>query len=325
MPSAANRATSVQPSLATGGVPTAATKSRGRRRGQAGQRARRGVDAPSTSNPANTSRRWASACVALDRSGANRKLTVDLALVRDDVAGHAAADADRVEPLAVVAAVDRRPRAARTPSSRRSTSPARVDRVDAEPGAGACARRPVVRTVGPHRALAARLDQPVGRLQQDREVGRQPVRVLARATRPRPLRSPRPPRSRRRQVRDVVGRVGHGDRPGAARARRRTSCRRCRSRTAGHRPRRGREVVGDRHGVQVPGQHHPARPAERGAGQHHVADPLHRRGAGAPRSAASTASAIACSSPETDSMSTSARVSATGSARPRRSRSRRHS
>ena len=66
-----------------------------------------------------------------------------------------------------------------------------------------------------------------------------------------------------------------------------------------------RQVVGDRHGVQVPGQHHPLRPAELGAGQHHVALALHRQ-AGQGRSAASTASASSASSPDTDSMSTSA-------------------
>ena len=35
----------------------------------------------------------------------------------------------------------------------------------------------------------------------------------------------------------------------------------------------GREVIGDRHRVDVPGQHHPLRPAQRGPGDHGVAVP----------------------------------------------------
>ena len=42
-----------------------------------------------------------------------------------------------------------------------------------------CARRPRVRDLRPQRALAARLHRAAGRLAQEREVGVQPVAVLA--------------------------------------------------------------------------------------------------------------------------------------------------
>ena len=75
----------------------------------------------------------------------------------------------------------------------------------------------------------------------------------------------------------------------------------------------GRQVVVDRHRVEVAGDHDPLAAAEVGAGDDGVAVPAHREVAER-RSAASTASAIACSFRLTDSMSTSCTVRSTASA-----------
>ena len=143
----------------------------------------------SISNPSNTSRR----CAAPPRLGAVRRepvVDLDLALVRDHVAGDAAARcAPRSAPRGTSqpSIVDRA--GPRTSASRRSTSPAAWIALTPSHERAECARRPVVRTSDPHRALAAGLDHPVRRLQQHREVGRQPAPGAPATTRLSPLRS----------------------------------------------------------------------------------------------------------------------------------------
>ena len=201
MPSAANRATSVQPNLPIGGWPTAATNSaRPAGPGRAARRAR--SRSTSTSYPSKTSRR----CAVGLRLGAVRRepvVDVDHALVRDHVAGDAAADADRVEALAVVAAVDRDP--ARLVRRQPARAPRRRAWIALTPcqDRAACARTPVGSSPSPawcpgNRPRPARTSAPAGSRSRPRagpdrlRRSGQPV-----AGRPRPPRSRRRSRSRR--------------------------------------------------------------------------------------------------------------------------------
>ena len=144
------------------------------------------------------------------------------------------------------------------------------------PPAGACAPRPA--GCPGSRPRPGRRSAPAG------SRGRRPATPgCVRATRPSPLRSTRSPRSRRRPG-EVVGQPA--PRPASRQLQQ--------HRDAGLHVRgaaavqhvavhAGRHVVGDRHGVQVPGQQHPARPAERGPGEHRVAVAVHLRPADGPQ------------------------------------------
>ena len=106
-------------------------------------------------------------------------------LVGDDVAGDAAADADRVESLAVGEPVDldRLGLVRGEPVERGREL---VDRVLADPAAGGVRAQPVGAQLDAQVAVAAALDLPVRRLAEDREVAREQVgAVAARAARGR--------------------------------------------------------------------------------------------------------------------------------------------
>ena len=174
-------------------------------------------------------------------------------------------------------------------------------------------RRPRIVSGDRRGALAAGLDLPVGRLAEDRQVGGQPFRVLApgsgsaRCVRTRSPRSRRTRRSGRGTARQGRGQVQQhrvtGLHVGGAAA------------VQGVAVQPGRHVVGDRHGVDVPGQQHPGRPAEVRPGQHRVARPAPPEARSAPAAPPRSASAIGPSVPDTDAMSTSAAVSSAGSDR----------
>ena len=120
------------------------------------------------------------------------------------------------------------------------------------------------------RALAAGLDVARGGLAQDGHVGGQPVRQLTLDAAQTVCRRidflavVHAPASGRARARPRWP-------PDARRPRHRISCPRCRSRAARRRLKTAGQVVGRRDGVQVPGQQHPRRPAQRGARQHGVA------------------------------------------------------
>ena len=99
----------------------------------------------------------------------------DHALVRDHVAGHAAAHADRVQPLVVGQPVDVG-LAGLVVAQDVEDRAGVVDGVAAHPGPGAVRALPGDRDLRPQRALAAALDHPAGRLHQHREVAGQLVR-----------------------------------------------------------------------------------------------------------------------------------------------------
>ena len=159
-------------------------------------------------------------------------------------------------------------------------------------------------------ALAAGLDLPVGRLAEDRQVGGQPFRVLG--------LDPGQPVAFVLDLLAVVeheGQVADGlpawSRRGAAASRHRTSCRWCRSRAGCRRP-AGRARCRRSARCRCA---RPAAPWSAGRGSSGPAPscrpaPPEVRQA---RSAASTASAIGPSVPDTEAMSTSAAVSSAGS------------
>src|SRR5262249_62220399 len=95
---------------------------------------------------------------------------LDLALVRDHVAGHTTRDANGVQPLPVRATVDRDLAwLVRLELAQDGTGG--VDGVDPHPGAGRGGTPPDRGDPGPNGALTARLHQPVRGFEQDREVG----------------------------------------------------------------------------------------------------------------------------------------------------------
>ncbi len=97
--------------------------------------------------------------------------------IRDDVAGDAAADPHGVEALAVRTAVDRHlPRSVRGQALQQRRGA--MDRVIAEPGPRRVRPASAQRGHNPQGALTARLDLPRCRLQEDREIGVQPVAMV---------------------------------------------------------------------------------------------------------------------------------------------------
>src|SRR5690606_19095550 len=103
----------------------------------------------------------------------------DHALVGDDVAGHAAAHAHRVQPLVVLQPVDHRPPRLIGVEPGQYGLDA-VDGVDPEPRPGAVGALAGAPDVGADRALAAALDGPAGGLNQHSKVGGEPDGVLFR-------------------------------------------------------------------------------------------------------------------------------------------------
>ena len=103
----------------------------------------------------------------------------DHALVGQHVAGHPAADVDRVQALVVLQPVDDRPPCVVLPeAAEHLTGP--VDRVDAAPGSCRVRALSAHGHVDAQGALAAGLDDRVARLHQDREVGLDQVGPLGR-------------------------------------------------------------------------------------------------------------------------------------------------
>ena len=194
-PSAENRATSVQPSLASTGRPSASTNA-GPRAGAARAGPRGAVD--DVDVVAGEDLAHVVLGLVLRQRGGEAVVDGDDALVRDDVARDAAADEDRVERLAVLQPVDDRVPARRRPAAR-ARRRRRGSRC-APSTAGPSARRCPGRHLGAQGALAAALDAPVGGLEQHGEVGSasQSGRCARRgAARCAPRRSPRRRRRRR--------------------------------------------------------------------------------------------------------------------------------
>ncbi len=200
--------------------------------------------------------------------GSEPKVNGHRGVIGDDVAGYSRADPDGGQPLPVGAAID-------------------VDRPALVPGQPVQHRREFVNCVVPQPwtrrmcpdsgcrdqraqgALTARLDVAVGRFAQDRDIGAKPFRKFTLNTAQAV--------SRRLDLltvveddRDVVRRLANGGRQmqehcvtglhvaGAATID-----------IVAHAA--GRDVVGDRDGVEVAGQQHPGRAAEIRAGQDRIA------------------------------------------------------
>src|SRR5690606_14469708 len=195
----------------------------------------------------------------------------DHALVGDDVAGHAAAHAHRVQPLVVLQPVDHRPPRLIGVEPGQYGLDA-VDGVDPEPRPGAVGALAGDPDVGADRALAAALDDPAGGLHQHREVGGEPVGVLFRDAL-EAVQLGRDLLAVVEDVRDVAHRVGHRGRQlqrdrhpglhvgGAAAVEPVTLD------PAG-------QVVRDGHRVEVPGDQHPLGAAQPGAGHHGLPRPV---------------------------------------------------
>ena len=127
-----------------------------------------------TGQPAKTSSTWARRLLRRPVGG-EPVVHGDHALVRDHVAGHAAAHADRVQPLVVGQPVDVG-LAGLVVAQDAEDRAGVVDGVAAHPGPGAVRALPGDRDLRPQRALAAALDHPAGRLHQHGEVAGQLVR-----------------------------------------------------------------------------------------------------------------------------------------------------
>jgi hypothetical protein len=169
MPSASNLATSVQPSLARGAPPIAATNE------AAAGSPRSPGDISDCDLPAVE--HFAYVLLCLFRGPVRREPEVDAddAVVRNNVSGNPATDADRVQALVIAEPVhDRLPRSI---TAQYIEDPAgRMDRVTAEPGSRAVRALAARDDVGSQGALATALDHSTRRFQQDREVAREQVR-----------------------------------------------------------------------------------------------------------------------------------------------------
>ncbi len=203
------------------------------------------------------------------------KVHRDRALVGDDVAGDSPGDRDRVEPLAVGQPVH--VHAARFVGDQSGQHRCRrMDGVDSKPGPGRVRAHPGRADERPQRALTAALDDAVRGLEQDREVRPQRVRPGA--------GEPAEAVARRVDLLAVVAHPGQVDagvqRPGPDQVgdaqqhcqARLHVCRAAPVQQVPLDPRR--EVVGDRHRVEVAGEHDPLGATERGVGDHDVAVPL---------------------------------------------------
>jgi hypothetical protein len=196
----------------------------------------------------------------------------DYAFVRHDVPGHPAADGDGVQPLVVAQPVDFR-LPGRVPAQHVQDGAGFVDGVASHPGTRGVRPLPGRGDLRPQRALAAAFDFRRTRFHQHREVAGQQFRAAA-AQPQQPVTVGGDLLAVVEHVRHVPGRRGQAGRepqlhrhpgfhvggaaavqPGALEP--------------------GRDVARERHGVQVPGQHHPFRPPEHGAGHDHVSVPVH--------------------------------------------------
>ena len=132
-----------------------------------------------------------------------------------------------------------------------------------------CARVPLAVTRTRKRALTARLDEPAGRLAEDRDVGMQPVGQLA-LDAAQTVCGGLDLLAVVHDQRDVVGRIVDG---GGQVQEHRVARLHIRGTAAVQLAvdAAARHVVGDRDGVEVPGQDHPRRQAAVGARQHGVA------------------------------------------------------
>jgi len=196
----------------------------------------------------------------------------DRALVGDDVSRHAAPDADGVQALVVAQAVDFR-LAGRVPAQHVEDGGGVVNGVAAHPRPRGVRSLAGHGDLGPQRALAAALDLGRTRLHQHGEVAGQELRAVA-AQPQQPVAVGRDLLAVVEDVRDVP--AGRGEAGGQPELHRhpRFHVRGPAAVEAGAVEARG-EVIGDRHGVDVPGQDHPLRPPEHGAGHDRVAVPVH--------------------------------------------------
>jgi hypothetical protein len=208
-------------------------------------------------------------CVAVRREPVVDR---DRACVRYDVAGHPAADGDGVQPLVVAQPVDVR-LPGRVPAQHVQDGAGFVDGVAAHPGTRGVRPLPGRGDLSPQRALAAAFDFRRTRLQQHREVAGQQFRAMA--------AQPQQPVPVGGDLLAVVEHVGHVP-GGRGQAGREPQLHRHPGLHVGgaaavqpgtFEP--GRDVARDRHGVEVPGQQHPFRPSERGAGHDRVSVPVH--------------------------------------------------
>ena len=183
-----------------------------------------------------------------------------------------------------------------------------VDGVVPDPRARRVRAVPNVRTSTRRLPLQPPSMMRVGRLAQDREVALEQVGPDAREPTEPVEAASEPPRGRTRS-RSRRSRAREFGRQLRAARRRPPSCRPSHGPTARRRDDLGRQVVVDRDRVDVPGDDHPPGATEARARDDRVAIAERPRGAASPTSAASIASAIAFSFPETDSMSQSCAVS----------------
>jgi hypothetical protein len=196
----------------------------------------------------------------------------DHALVRHDVPGDPAADGDGVQPLVVAQPVDVR-LPGRVAAQHVQDRAGFVDGVASHPGTRGVRPLPGRSDLRPQRALAAALDFRRTRLHQHREVAGQQLRATA--------AQPQQPVTVGGDLLAVVEHVGHVP-GGRGQAGREPQLHRHPGLHVGAaaavQPRPvepGGDVARDRHGVEVPGQYHPLRPPERGAGHDRVSVPVH--------------------------------------------------
>lgn len=196
------------------------------------------------------------------------------ALVGYHVAGHSAAHEHRVQPLVVPQPVHHR-LARLVGPEHVEHSPGQVDGVRAHPGPRGVRPLPRHRHRGAQRALAATLDLAGRRLEQDREVAGERRRVD-----PGQPRQPTAGGLDLFAVVEHVRHVVHGRRHGGGEPQLHRDTRLHVGRPAPVQPvpadRRG-QVVRDRHGVDVPGQHHPPRTSQRGTRDQRVAVTVQRQ------------------------------------------------
>ena len=242
------------------------------------------------------------------------------ALVRHDVARDPAGDPHGLQPLAVLAAVDLDARGPRRRRAGRSTSAAAWIGVVAQPRPGGVRAAAGGADLDPQRALAAGLDQAVGRLAEHGEVGGEPVGQLA-LDAAEPVARGLDLLAVVEHERQVVRGARRRWRRGAGTPRRPPSCRWCRSRRGGRPSRRLGRLSAIGTVSRCPASSTRRSRPRCGAGEDGVAVADAPRGGAARAARPPRRRRARRSSPETLGTSTSAAVSATGSAA--RSRARR--
>ena len=306
-PSAAKRATSVQPELGRDreAVPSIerarGSGCRGRARPPARCRRRR-TSSPSLRAPARGAPAPSASASASVRSGAKRWLRVTVATSGTTLPATPPSTAHRLERLAVLAPVDHRPPLLEALDEAQERAQA-VDGVAPHPGPGGVGPAPRSGHLQPQRALAAGLDLAAGGLAEDGDVAGQQVGPVADEVAEAVVLGRRPPR-RRRTRRSRRRRARARPRPARASPPARPSCRRPEppQHVAVDRgPARCRSPARCRCGRRGP----PARRAERGCGRPGWRRPARPRGAGRRRSRASRWSVSAASAWLTDGIATS--------------------